>query len=119
MREALGEIGSKAASEDILDGLTTPDLPFIAWSTELARLRRKIPSWAEPCCTDFDLKAAVRAPTDPLWVRHACCVQVVWRDVLARSLGATTCKSYPQAPAPVQSTPDDFPLETEPFMIAG
>ncbi|WP_254510222.1 hypothetical protein [Anatilimnocola floriformis] len=64
------------SDEDLLDGITSPEQSLIAWSRVLPKLRDGLTVFANQCSTDHDLKAAVLQPSEPLWLRFACRVQV-------------------------------------------
>jgi hypothetical protein len=77
MRQHLGEQAGAFADEDLLDGITESGRTLVAWSVEVPKLRARLAVFANECCTDDDLKSAVRQPNQPLWLRHACRIQVI------------------------------------------
>ena len=93
MRSRQAAVGASFTDEDLLDGLTNPSMPLIAWGELLPRLRANLAVFASECSTDDDLKSAVLHPSDPLWVRYACRVQVVR---MAESEGAqpNSCSGF-------------------------
>lgn len=72
----LGESALLFTETDLLDGLTEPDLPLVTWDSLIPKLRGQLSAHANECCTTADLKSAARRPSDALWLRYACRVQV-------------------------------------------
>lgn len=79
MRSRVEHLPARFTDEDLLDAVTAYSGPLVAWSEVLPSLRAHLPVWADECCEDEDLRRAVLRPAEPLWVRHACRVQVCYR----------------------------------------
>jgi len=76
IRSHLGASALLFTENDLLDGLTEPDLPLIPWESLIPKLRAQLSVHANECCTISDLKSAARRPSEALWLRYACRVQV-------------------------------------------
>lgn len=76
IKSHLGESALLFTETDLLDGLTEPDLPLIAWDSLIPKMRAHLSVHANECCTTTDLKSAARRPSEALWLRYACRVQV-------------------------------------------
>ncbi len=100
MRCRLQDLSSVFTDEDLLDGITNPDLPLITWSQLRPKLRGRLSPFALECSTDDDLKTAAFHPEEPLLLRNACRVQVIQssgvHSRIARSTVERTAIETPQ-----------------------
>ncbi len=86
MRHQLGQLAERFTTEEILDGVTAPAVPLIAWTPSLPQLRAKLGPYISECTTDEDLMRAARRPDEPLIASGACRVQVLRRRTGAAAL---------------------------------
>jgi hypothetical protein len=77
LRLVLADQAVRFSQEDLFDGLTQPDLPLVAVSEVLPRLRGRLTPYYSECTTDGDLRRAAYRPDEPLRVSGACRVQTV------------------------------------------
>jgi hypothetical protein len=63
--------------EEILDAITNPRLPLVAYEASLLALRSKLSQHISACCTDEDLLWAARHTAEPLLASKACKIQVL------------------------------------------
>ena len=77
MREALGPMSAHFTQEEVLDGLTNPDQPLVAYATFLPGLRARLSPYVSQCTTDDDLLRAARKPADSLIASGAARIQVL------------------------------------------
>jgi hypothetical protein len=77
MRMAIGATHHLLTRVEVLDGLTSPENPIVAYAASLPKLRRRLSSDLIECTTDDDLLRAARHPDGPLVASGACRVQVV------------------------------------------
>jgi hypothetical protein len=79
MRYELKQVAGQFTTEEILDGLTAPQQPLVAWTPSLPRLRARLTPYLAECSTDEDLLKAARRPEEPLIASGACRIQVLQR----------------------------------------
>jgi hypothetical protein len=77
MREAVGHIQIHFTQEELLDAVTSPDLPLVGYQASLPQLRSKLSQHISACCTDEDLLRAARNTDQPLLASRACKIQVL------------------------------------------
>jgi len=86
MRSAIGPQHTAFTQEDIYDALTVPSSPLIPYAALLPRMRRRLSIDVAACCSDEDLKSAVRNPRGPLFASGVPKVQIVRRDSMIPGL---------------------------------
>lgn len=75
LRTGLGDQAVHFSQDDLFEALTEPDLPLLAITQALPRLRSRLSPYYSECSTDEDLRRAARRPGDPLRASGACRVQ--------------------------------------------
>jgi hypothetical protein len=77
MRELIGPQEKLFTTEEIMDGLTAPEVPLSAWSYSLPQLRTRLGPYFGEVTTGGDLLRACREPEKPLYASGACRIQVL------------------------------------------
>ena len=77
MRESVGPVSDLFTDEEIMDGITSPDLPLTARTNVLPVLRFRLSAYISACCTDGDLLRAAHHPDEPLFASGACKIQTL------------------------------------------